>query len=48
MGPGEAKTELKKRLLQTPLGKRIAEVQPADKMTTTEIAMQAKKFFAKK
>ncbi len=48
MGPGEAKIELKKRLMRTPLGKRIADVRPADKMTPTEIATQAKKYFAKK
>lgn len=48
MGPGEAKVELKKRLLKTPLGKRIVDVQPADKMTDTQVALQAKKFFAKK
>lgn len=48
MGPGEAKVELKKRLMKTPLGKRIADVQPADKMTDTQVALQAKKFFAKK
>lgn len=48
MGPGEAKVELKKRLMKTPLGKRIVDVQPADKMTDTQVALQAKKFFAKK
>ena len=48
MGPGEAKVELKKRLMKTPLGKRIVGVQPADKMTDTQVALQAKQFFAKK
>lgn len=48
MGPGEAKTELKKRLMKTPLGKRIAEVRPADKMSPSEVALQSKTFFAKK
>jgi hypothetical protein len=48
MGPGEAKVELKKRLMKTPLGKRIVDVQPADKMTDTHVALQAKKIFAKK
>ncbi len=48
MGPGEAKHQLKNRMEKTRLGKRIAAVEPADKMTNVQIAKQAKAFFLKK
>jgi hypothetical protein len=44
-GPGEAKIELKKRLLKRRLGARIAAVQSADKMTDAQIAARVRKFF---
>ena len=44
-GPGEAKIELKKRLLKRRLGARIAAVQSADKMTDAQIAARAREYF---
>jgi hypothetical protein len=44
-GPGEAKIELKKRLLKRRLGARIAAVQSADKMTDAQIAARVRKYF---
>ena len=44
-GPGEAKIELKKRLLKRRLGARIAAVQSADKMTEAQIAARVRKYF---
>jgi hypothetical protein len=44
-GPGEAKEELKKRLEKVNLGKRIAAVTTADKMTDNQIVAMVKKRF---
>jgi len=44
-GPGEAKIELKKRLLKRRLGARIAAVQSADKMSDAQIAAHARAYF---
>ncbi len=44
-GPGEAKGELKKRLVKNKLGKRIAAVQTVDKMTDRQIAAKVRAFF---
>jgi hypothetical protein len=47
IGPGEAKVELKKRLVKNKLGARIAGVEAADKMTDRQIAAKIRKHFAK-
>ncbi len=47
LGPGEAKGELKKRLQKAKLGKKIAGVEAADKMSTGQIAARVHKQFAK-
>ena len=44
-GPGEAKSELKKRLEKDNLGDRIAGVETADKMTDLQIAAKDKEYF---
>ena len=45
-GPGEAKNELRKHLLNTHiLRDRIAEVETADKMTRPQIAAKVRDFF---
>jgi len=46
-GPGEAKSELKKRLLGIGLGERIVAVETADKMTDRQIAAKVRAHFAK-
>ena len=46
-GPGEAKDELKKRLVRDKLDGRIAAVQTADKMTDREIAAKVREYFRK-
>jgi hypothetical protein len=45
-GPGEAKGELKKRLVKNKLGKRIASIETVDKMTTRQIASKVRERFA--
>jgi len=45
-GPGEAKGELKKRLLKNKLGGRIRAVEAADKMTDRQIAAKVRKYFS--
>jgi len=45
-GPGEAKTELKKRLEKHKLGGRIAGIETADKMTDPQIAAKVRKHFS--
>jgi hypothetical protein len=45
-GPGEAKGELKKRLVKSRMGKRIAAVETVDRMTDRQIASKVRKFFA--
>ncbi|MFA6567430.1 MAG: hypothetical protein WCS96_04390 [Victivallales bacterium] len=47
-GPSEAKTELKKRIEKKKLGKRIAGIEAADKMTNPQIAVKVRKYFLKK
>jgi hypothetical protein len=45
-GPGEAKTELRKRIEESKeLADRIAAVETADRMTENQIAARVKKFF---
>jgi hypothetical protein len=46
-GPGEAKSELKKRLGKISLGVRIISVETADKMTDRRIAAKVRRYFAK-
>jgi hypothetical protein len=45
-GPGEAKGELKKRLVKNRLGGRIAAVETVDKMTDRQIAAKVRQHFA--
>ena len=45
-GPGEAKGELKKRLVKNALGRRVAAVQTADKMTARQIAAKVREYFS--
>ena len=47
-GPSEAKLELKKRFEKKRLGKRIAGIESADKMTKPQIAVKVREFFLKK
>jgi len=44
-GPGEAKTELVKRLASKGLGGRVVGVETADKMTTRQIAAKVREYF---
>lgn len=46
-GPGEAKTELKKRLERHKLTGRIAGIEAADSMTDRQIAAKVRQFFLK-
>jgi hypothetical protein len=45
-GPGEAKAQLKKRLVKAKLGGRIAGVQTVDKMTDRQIAAKVRTYFS--
>ncbi len=45
-GPGEAKGELKRRLERKKMGKLIAAVEAADKMTRPQVAARVRAFFA--
>ena len=45
LGPGEAKGELKKRLVHARLGGRIVAVETVDKMTDREIAARVRSYF---
>ena len=45
-GPGEAKSELKRRLRKAKLGARIAAVESADKMTDRQIAARVREYFS--
>jgi hypothetical protein len=47
-GPGEAKGELKKRLIKHKLGGLVAAVETEDKMTDREIAAKVRNYFATK
>lgn len=44
-GPGEAKGELKKRLVKNKLGARVSAVETVDKMTDKQIAARVHEFF---
>jgi hypothetical protein len=44
-GPGEAKDELKKRLIKNSLGKKIAGIETADKMNVRQITAKVRKHF---
>jgi hypothetical protein len=46
-GPGEAKGELEKRLINTGLGKHIIGIETVDKMTDRQIAAKVRKHFEK-
>lgn len=46
-GPGEAKDELRKRLMRIDLGGRIVAVETVDKMTDRQIAVKVREHFAK-
>ena len=46
-GPGEAKGELKKRLVKNKLGGRIVGVKTVDKMTDHQIATKVRQHFRK-
>jgi hypothetical protein len=45
-GPGEAKGELRKRLVRNKLGGRVAAVETADKMTDRQIAAKVREYFS--
>jgi hypothetical protein len=45
-GPGEAKGELKRRLVRSEFGGRIAAVETVDRMTDRQIAAKVRKHFA--
>lgn len=45
MGPGEAKTELKKRLEHQHLGGRVCGVETTDKMTDRQLAAKVREYF---
>ena len=46
-GPGEAKVELKKRLVKSKPGGRIEAIETVDKMTDRQIAAKVRQHFAK-
>ncbi len=46
-GPGEAKTELKKRLERDHLGENIVGMETVDKMTDRQIAAKVRRYFPK-
>ena len=45
-GPGEAKSELKKRLEKHNLGRRIAAVETTDKMTNHQIGAKVRRYYS--
>jgi hypothetical protein len=45
-GPGEAKGELKKRLVRAQMGARVLRVETEDKMTERQLAKKVRSFFA--
>jgi hypothetical protein len=45
-GPGEAKGELKKRLVDEGLGERVVGMKSVDKMTDRQITEKVRSFFA--
>ena len=44
-GPGEAKGELKKRLVREKLGGRIVGIETIDRMTDRQIAAKVRRYF---
>jgi hypothetical protein len=46
LGPGEAKSELKKRLVKNKLGGRVCAVESADKMSDRQIAAKVREYFS--
>ena len=46
LGPGEAKVELKKRLIKSKLGGRIAGIETVDKMTNRQLVAMVRKHFS--
>jgi len=46
LGPGEAKGELKRRLVKNKLGARIAAVETMDKMSDRQIAAKVRAYFS--
>jgi len=46
LGPGEAKGELKRRLVKSKLGARIAALETADKMTDGQVAAKVRGHFS--
>ena len=46
LGPGEAKGELKKRLVKSKLGGRVCAVEAADKMSDRQIAAKVREYFS--
>jgi hypothetical protein len=46
LGPGEAKGELRKRLVKNKLGGRVAAVETADKMTDRQIVAKVREYFS--
>jgi hypothetical protein len=46
-GPGEAKSELKKRLKKHDMGERIAGIETVDRMTERQIAAKVREHFSK-
>lgn len=46
-GPGEAKGELQKRMVDKGFGARIVSVETADKMTEPQIAAKVREYFRK-
>jgi hypothetical protein len=46
LGPGEAKTEFKRRLETHDLGGRVVGVEAADKLTDAQLAARVRGFFA--
>jgi hypothetical protein len=45
LGPGEAKGELKKRLVRDKLGGRIVGIETIDRMTDRQIAAKVRRYF---
>jgi hypothetical protein len=45
LGPGEAKRELEKRILEEGLGARVVGVEAADKLTDHQVAAKARERF---
>ena len=48
LGPGEAKTELEKRIAHERVGAAIVGIETADKMTQRQIAARVRRFFERK